>query len=964
MLLSTILLLLNFSFISTFSLVDLKPEIDKDTNLLIYAKLRDPETGKVWNMEEKISSNDTLKGKIDITSSDGQMSVFYSFGTYDNNKRLVMYDNQCYEYIHGSDWKTYLPGVTSKFINQILLIGPSVFYRLSGLHWLAGQDAVIRGIKMHSATADLARVNEITFYYKTQLDPSSGVKQPSRILLAIPNDKKEIESFILDLYFISQTTRQLGELIQPTPGIGCPNYMNKKGIEFPLPSDSSFHLIFEETINESKRFLKEIHVDETIETLRSSEIANGSTHNYVYDYNLGVSYHSEPFNKSSSCSIRPIELTDPGIGADGKFSVSELLWLKGSYEYLGDVYYEHRSNFKTSVWESVDYNKALPSGKYDKVVTTQYLAKVIIDNESVGYNTVGATRNAYKKDPSGKFILVDSIRRNFYDFGTDLDESAYHEAFQISDCFPNADQRLTLTFVLTCEEANLDIESCVKASEDMVYELRQYLADKIVKTYQISFLRIADIVFVFTKDSIKADVTFLDVPSLKDSFKYTLRKIDMKSIKSSTTTDTAENGEECLKYHSSSYQSPRILVYCESSKVCIRTEEVKTDSDGILCRVYEFPMKNLYRFGSDVSLKNLHDSVISSLSHRSFSIRRKSASRNLSYKIVDIIETNEAKDEQSKRLFNEIQSSKKLTEMDGLYAVSIPEVASFSDCYRSCAGSEVIPCEIFTFCQNGNEKQCTVTNMTDSQIASYLTTDENCKTFAKSHLSDYSIKRNRKFKKKTTTSFDFDLERCATNCFNSEDCLSFEYSHGQCSFGGYFSEETTQYASDSDIYTPKASRKYELTGSMVVYEVLNTELELDIDQCAALCDDWESTGGQACKSFNFCPKGIKKSACELTAYSVKNQQTLTNKSDICHNYEIKVQHLHEEDSKHPESLEFKAAGVNFNESFGYAFLLTIVGLFVGFSIPCLVIKVKSSMRNGSSRWTKQVEMVNCDDITF
>ncbi len=63
----------------------------------------------------------------------------------------------------------------------------------------------------------------LTCFFVAQLDPSSGVKQPSRILLAIPNDKKEIESFILDLYFISQTTRQLGELIQVGISETCVN---------------------------------------------------------------------------------------------------------------------------------------------------------------------------------------------------------------------------------------------------------------------------------------------------------------------------------------------------------------------------------------------------------------------------------------------------------------------------------------------------------------------------------------------------------------------------------------------------------------------------------------------------------------------------------------------------------------------------------------------------------------------
>uniref|UniRef100_T1L2F0 Apple domain-containing protein n=1 Tax=Tetranychus urticae TaxID=32264 RepID=T1L2F0_TETUR len=152
-----------------------------------------------------------------------------------------------------------------------------------------------------------------------------------------------------------------------------------------------------------------------------------------------------------------------------------------------------------------------------------------------------------------------------------------------------------------------------------------------------------------------------------------------------------------------------------------------------------------------------------------------------------------------------------------------------------------------------------------------------------------------------------------------------------------------------DIYVLKSSQKYTVTGMKLVSQVLYTEVDLDLDQCAAICDD-----DQSCKSFNFCPKGKAPAQCQITSYSIKDPNTESLDSSICHNFELTVKSKAEALSINIQGS--KVSGVSGGRVFGIIMLFLFVGLFAGFVGPYVYTKVKSREANKSKDdfgWSKQ-----------
>ncbi|XP_053211216.1 LOW QUALITY PROTEIN: uncharacterized protein LOC128394871 [Panonychus citri] len=945
LLLPFILCLVNFSLISSMSFMDFRPEISQGSRI-IHASLTDKETGKVWQIEEKISARARIEGKIDVTSSEKpkgtHATIFYSYKSYDNNKRLVMQNNDCDLYLYKSDWDKMLPGVTKPMINMILLIGPSFFYRIADSRWKEENDTIIRGASMHKASTIISQKIKVTAYYKDQF---GDVTEPNRIelneynplALALNPDQEDTrKSLILDVYLNSVTSQELAELVQPTPGVGCPVYL-QDNLSVPGVSSQKVHFIAKDTTNNKYSTLNEIHADGDSKILRLAETRLGFTNTYLYDYNLGVRY---TLSSSGECKVSPADLSSPGISINGYFSIATFLWLDSLPVYLGQIIFEQRSGLKVKVWESVKKDSVIESGKYDKVVTTIYLSSSVTAKTFTSDMIVGASRNAYRKDSSGNLQLIESIQRDFYDFEIDLPDSEYESAFKLGDCFAEPDKRLTLTLHITCDKGKKS--NCIKRGEIMTIEMRKELRESIDFTYGISPLRIVDVEFIFSKDRIEADVTFVEAPSIIDSFELDYKYTKISSIKKYSEI-SAKSAEECIKKLSSSYSTVRAILFCENEDYCVSTEnpdipESTTSSKGTYCSVFTFPLKNLMRVGQEKSLVDIHNNLLAQIIHDEWDLNY--YGETYTYEIVDVVAADKRSEEKERELYKMFDSRGTLTP-NGLDIVEVPSIKRFSDCYRACSKSEDIFCETFTFC-DADSFSCIVSSLSELQITNNLTSREHCKTYSKNYLSDYTPQINKAYKVPTSVSEKLWVDDCASECAKSSECLSFEFCDGLCTFGGYYSESNTKFDSKCTIYTPKLSKKYQLTGSEIVTEVLHTELDLDMDQCAAFCFDYKQEDDDQCKSFNYCPKGKEPASCQLTKYSVFDDKTVTNQSTSCHNYQMKTKQNQEEvnqDNLIAEKPNVRTTGVG---AFGIIVLFMLIGLIVGFVGPYSVMKIKTS----------------------
>uniref|UniRef100_T1L2L9 Apple domain-containing protein n=1 Tax=Tetranychus urticae TaxID=32264 RepID=T1L2L9_TETUR len=944
-----VFLWLNCSIINCASLVGSRATGHSDTNRLIHASLTDKDTGRVWQMQEWVYSGSPRAGRIEIKSDENEANVFYSYSnSEDNKKRLVIHDNECDLYNYDLKWDNLLPGVNKPLTNLILLLGPSLFDRFDGFDWANGNDEVIRGSLMHSVSTDLDGKLNITLFYENYRDQIYGVKLPSQIVFTGHNPdtlvEGEAETLILDIYLQSQTQQEFDKLAQVTPGFGCPVYLNGD-VAFPELNTLKIHFIASDQTNNNKPVALEIHTDENKQILRHKVLEAGYNSETILDYSLGAFY------QTSTCYITPIESKDPGIDESGSLSIAKLLWLPKTLKYLGEIIFEHRSGYKVHVWESTETNRIINDKTYDKVVTTQYMSSSYKNDMFKGYSLVAASIRGYKKDSKGSYVLSYSRHRDYYDSNSDLPESEYHEALQVEDCFKKPDERLNLKFHLTCK----DSEGCIQKSQDSVYEMKELFRSSLLGQLGISSTRVANIDFKFQKEVIEAEVTFLEAPNIKDVLQSDVYTLQPQSISKLHET-VADSKEKCLRYHSSFVPSGAAIVYCSSGKQCFSTanaKEIKQESKGISCSVYTDPYKRLNRLGREKPLSDLHDHILGYFGHITFNMNLGEEAKGVAFQVTDVVAQIEAA-EQRKRPFLSLYHFSRFDEIDGVHTVVVPGVDRFGDCYRACSQNEDIPCETFSFCNRKDKKECVVSIWLGSQIENNTTRDSDCEIYSKDQLSDFSVRRNLKYKNPTTVSKQSYIDDCASECYASKDCVSFQYCRGQkCLFGGYVTSENTEFYEDCDIYVRK-SEKYKVTGMKLVSQVLYTEVDLDLDQCAALCDD-----DQSCKSFNFCPKGKAPAQCQITSYSTKDPKTESVESSICHNFESTVKS--KADAISDNSPDVKVSGVSGGGVFGIIMLFLFIGLFAGYVGPYVYTKVKSADLNRSKDYAEWSKHENDDD---
>ncbi|XP_015789014.2 uncharacterized protein LOC107365948 [Tetranychus urticae] len=682
------------------------------------------------------------------------------------------------------------------------------------------------------------------------------------------------------------------------------------------------------------RTFSEIHASEAHKLLRIKSTLLVVTTEAIYDYKIQVSYL---FEEGGSCSMFPTGKNSPGINSNGYFYLDNFLLVDDisfHFRYLGRLNLEHRSGFPVYAWESIRFDVNINGEKVDKAVITQYFTESHGSEIFPGYTLVSTKIAIYKLQTSKKTstgTLIGEITRDYINFEKVGLEEELHDEFTLKDCKDlSSDKTLTLAFQFECKG-----DSCTELMESRVYYLKQSFMHYIIFTKFISILRIDNVQYNINGVHLEIEVTFLDKPNFQSV-------LDSKNI--SVSADTfkkmqkikADTENECLDKLSKYQEKISVVIYRPSDSSCGYLkdfDDLKEDTKaGEPCSIYHFPLNNLQRIDQETPLDQLHNKFMKDLGWGL------DYSSSQSIKMVDIIDRTENKITLVDDFQSKIRSAAKLNGKDQV-TVTVPDVKTLADCYRTCHNSEQLICNTFSFCSNGD---CRVSSLLteDSFNESHVEQDKSCSIYALNVINDYLEVPHRKFKTQTSIAVDKSIYSCAESCHASPDCFSFQWCDYQCSFGSFYTDAATEYDGECSVFFPKVSEKYQKTGNKIVSDVLYTEMNLNFEQCASLCHGW-SDGDTGCKSFNYCPKSKTESSCSLTQFSVKSSNTNTTEGGVCSNYELKVE---SNGKKIKESSSTEATkGTSGSGAFGIIMLFLFVGALLGFAAPFGYTKVKQML---------------------
>ncbi|XP_025015919.1 uncharacterized protein LOC112538506 [Tetranychus urticae] len=141
----------------------------------IHATLTDAHGTNKYFIQESISAfHATIKGKIVISGEKDNNTptsyIYYNTDPTFNKERLVIHGTNCLVFTYKNNWDQTLPGINKPVTNLVLLMGPSILYRLgdSSLVWKSVRDANIRGTMMKGATTEINKLLNITYYHKSE----------------------------------------------------------------------------------------------------------------------------------------------------------------------------------------------------------------------------------------------------------------------------------------------------------------------------------------------------------------------------------------------------------------------------------------------------------------------------------------------------------------------------------------------------------------------------------------------------------------------------------------------------------------------------------------------------------------------------------------------------------------------------------------------------------------------------
>ncbi|XP_053205969.1 uncharacterized protein LOC128390301 [Panonychus citri] len=941
-------------------------------NWIIIAKLFSS-NGEVYDIREYIHSSDTVRGKISISSGDDQVAIYYSSEV--EKDRLVVHNAQCSKFSFTNKWDNNLFNIDSKnpLLNHVLMTGPSILFRINGkrLTWTQGNDANIRGFPVHSAKTTFNENLEIIYYHKTHLI-SSVLLKANRLQLKGTDssfDVTEKEDFYIDIYSITETKEDLDKSITVTPGIGCPFSLisSKSSDWFPAPEINrlSYHFTAKLTVDGPQKSItfSEMFVNSKARTAIQKTIEQGKTIESLYDYNLGTIHSSQ---RKGSCSVSGIGPNSPGMSAHNTFTAAALLNYEDyyiHYKYLGKVFI--RSGYEAHVWERVDHDYEFQGEKHDKFVTNHYFVQSADAKLFKGFTLVRTTTNSYKKVNNETYHLIETRMKDY--FGLEKTESNHdyetEASLRYSDCYPDSKDRKTFAIYFKCLYENEGHEGdCIEYGENHQIEfielIKEYLLDR-----DISPSRVANIELVFNEKNMKALITFLKIPNIEDSLQRTRMLLPEKMISRSLRT-TAKSTVDCLHQHTG-LNGAQAVVFCNSqdvsSIICGWIEDdvtIKEDEDGLLCDIF-YITSSFSQFRKEIHLDKMEERF-----HRNALQIYFTRDAYISYKSTKVVDvTAELLNGQNKDSFILVAARKRLinSKPDVILAQN---VSNFGDCYHTCGHDDVSLCETFVFCQYTDKSSCFTSNIIYANLSSQSTEDEYCKIYSKNRLLDYIKISSREFKQSTSIAIDVPLDDCASMCSSSDECFSFQQCGGSCTLNGFYTDSISKESSDCNIYIPKVSQQFISTGRKIVSEVFHTEVNLNLDQCAALCHSWTNTN-ESCVSFNYCPKNGEISSCSLSKYSTNDKSATSIDSGVCKNYENKDSQL-DKDKIHEDEITTK--GTSGVAAFGIVILFITVGLLLGFIFPMLIneelkatVSRKMTFLSPSKRetnsfeWTKQID---------
>ncbi|XP_025015932.1 uncharacterized protein LOC112538521 [Tetranychus urticae] len=838
------------------------------------------------------SANGTVRGKIEVKiDNDDPIYIFYT--NANNKERLYVSGAFCNHYSYNHGWSRYLTKIGNTFVNYLILLGPSVIFRINGHSpiWNRDKDEVIRGVNYHSAYTDLGWTLKVWFYFKG--DRLEGLKRPSRAYFSGYDEYSVWDrkgQYWFDFYTIARVDQNFDTIVTPKPGLVCDQYLSypsaKARAPFPKLTQHTIHFIARtKSLNAGPTKKEEVYADEKYQILRIKSSTYGKdnkilTNDILYDYELGLEYG---FTQEGNFSASPMSLSAPGIVEDTPFTygnyklnLNRLLNFDLNYRYLGPVFFEDRDEIGVHAWEILNKDMEVGGKVYPNVVTTQYFSG--ITDGRTGYTLVGTTKKAYD---SNKKLLA-SLTTTYFDIGFKMSSSDSMGKFSVEDFYVETKAKKTIKFFFNCTDVPCNY------LKQYSYQIQDAVKKALVNTGTISASRITNIETIIDSNEIIIYVTILDFPRLKNAFKMQNMKLSEKTF-TTLTSIRVDDDEACLRTNSYKHEPFTAIAFCkaENGGFCYRIDGAKVklvekENNGISCSVYMTPLKNIYRYSRELPLENIHER----LGHIKISLTSPNDNEMFTltpYQVTDVTKVNDDAP-LTNSLYEKIIENTKLIE-DKLNTIQVVGTNDLGSCRRKCILSAENNCQSFSFCDFSGRVECflsTVTKISSEKI----THDRSCETYLIDNLTKYKKIAFKRFNNiEQSVASESSLEKCASLCSNSESCKSFQFCSGSCSLAGYYTDESSVLSDSCNIYIPKVLDRFELTGKWIVADLFHTELNLNADQCAALCFQW-SDNGTMCKSFNFCPThGKTSSLCHLSKYSIHDASVKLIHSDTCQNYE-------------------------------------------------------------------------------
>ncbi|XP_015781286.1 uncharacterized protein LOC107359314 [Tetranychus urticae] len=947
--------------------VDLPFDIE-DGNWLIKAKLTIKDSPLQIKIDEYIqSANGTIRSKVVVKVDNTKpFDIFYT--NKNHYERLMVKGATCTYFLYQKDhygWNYYISELGSdNFATHLILVGPSVIFRINKLApvWKSGQDDVIRGVIQHSATATLDPHLNVWFYYKG--NSLEGLRRPTRALFSgyDSNSYRRIDDqYWFDLYTITRVDQNFDTIVTPEPGVFCDKYFSdasaKTRAPFPKLTQHSVHFIAKtKGLSAGPAKKEEVHADAKNQILRIASSTYGKDNNklittdIIYDYQLGLGYE---FTEEGNCSVSPMSLSAPGILQDSslsygnyKLDLNRLLNLDVNYHYLGPALFEDRDDIGIHAWEMYSKSAKVGGKNRPNVITTQYLSK--LTDERTDYTLVGTTLKAYDNNKK----MIANLTTSYFNYGYEMSSSDSMEKFSVRDCYSDPKAEKTIAFFFTCTDTPCDYLN------QYYYRIQEAVKEALVNTGTLSASRISNIEPIINSNEIIIYVTILDFPRIKNAFKMQTMKLAEKTLTTSSRVIVDGDEEDCLRTNSYKYEPFTAIAFCKTGNgnVCQRIDGKKVklveDKDnGTSCSVFMTPLKNVYRYNRELPLENIHEK----LAHIEISLNSPNIGEKFKltpYQVTDVTKVN---DDATNSLYETIIQNTKLIE-DKLDTIQVVGATDLSSCHRKCVQSAENNCQSFSFCTYADRVECfvsTISNVSSEKI----THDTSCGTYLIENLTKYEKNSFKRFKNiDISVPFESSLGKCASFCSNSDSCKSFQFCSGSCTLAGYYTDASSVYSESCDIYIPKVLDRFELTGKSIVTDVFHTELNLNADQCAALCFQWNDND-LVCQSFNFCPAhGKTSSMCHLSKYSRHDTNEKLIHSDTCQNYERTKQSVSEQ-----RNTEVIANLTHSGTIYGIIVLFVATGLISGIVVAVAYFKlffVKSDASEIYNRntfsWTKQL----------